>query len=149
MKESGYGFYEQGRTKPDAAKLAIIADCLQVSVNELLDNDENLEYYINTWKLAGYDVIEKDEENIYITEKKKFNLGLLNGLLSLEKQEELKKYDEIMNRIKGITFSKKDFITITKTINDNSFAEALQISKRAIEKIFLLKALEESTTIAV
>ena len=152
MRESSYGYYEQGRTKPDAAKLATIADILQVPVNELLDTNDNLEYYISTWQLAGYDVTVKDDNNIYITEFKPLSTGFLSGLLDnhlpLEEQEAINKHKKLMDRIKGVTFSKKDFISVTKSINDDSFAEALQISKKAIEKAFLLRALEESTAIA-
>ena len=154
MKESGYGFYEQGRTKPDAAKLATIADILQVSVNELVDTNDNLEYYINTWQLAGYDVTIKDDDNIYIKECRlladsvdKLLPGFIKNL-PLNQQDEIIRHKKLMDRIKGITFSKKDFIYVTKVINDDSFAEALQLSKKAIEKAFLLRALEESTAVA-
>lgn len=153
MKEAGYGFYEQGRTKPDAAKLSIIADVLQVSVNDLLGSDDNLDYYLNTWRLAGYEVQIKDNE-IYITENNLLGSALnslLPGLfdnLATEDQKEVIQHKNLMSKIKGIKFSKEDFISITQKINDDSFAESLKITKRNIERTFLIKALEESISIS-
>ena len=153
MKEAGYGFYEQGRTKPDAAKLSIIADVLQVSVNDLLDSHDNLDYYVNTWRLAGYEVQIKDNE-ICITENNLLG-SALNSLLpgffdnlSTEDQKEIRQHKDLINKIKCVTFSKEDFISITQKINDDSFVESLKITKRNIERTFLIKALEESINIS-
>ena len=151
MKESSYGYYEQGRTKPDTAKLSIIADVLQVKVNDLLDSNDNLDYYLNTWRLAGYEVQLKDNE-IYITENNLLG-SALNSLLpgffdnlSTEDQKEVIQHKNLMSKIKEIKFSKDDFIALTQKINDDSFAESLKITKRNIERAFLIKALEESST---
>ena len=104
MTAAAYGFYEQGKTKPDVDKLIIIARMLEVSPNELLDfHYDEFEYYKRIWNEAGFNIERhhNDNEEDYITYKKE-NSGsslstTISKFLNLSKrfEEESKKAAQI------------------------------------------------------
>lgn len=147
MSAAAYGFYEQGRTKPDASKLATIADILQISVDKLVISDsDSLKNCIITWELAGYGVTIADDK-VYITKKVHSVPNLLPGFLPTEEENDIFKHNQLMNKLEGITYSREDFVFATQRIKDNAFVESLPIYNNAIEKEFLYKALEKSISI--
>lgn len=148
MTEAAYGFYEQGRTKPDTDKLVIIAELLSVSTDKLLDfHLNNFEHYKVFWGGAGYSVNLKDNNQVYITKNPPSTFELLEKLGLSNAKDKFKQRQILMENIKGITFeSKEEFISFSQEIESESFSDTLIIYKTITDNAFLYKALEESNS---
>lgn len=108
MQEGSYGFYENGRAKPDTSKLLIIAEMLQVSTDELLGfRLDEFTWCKNFWEECGY----KIEEPIYGGVEIMFNerveqIAVING------KTVVFEYDSLP------IISREEFIELTRAVDD-------------------------------
>ena len=108
MATSSYGFYEQGRSKPDTDKLVIIASKLRVSTDKLLDfHIDEFEHCKTLWTNAGFTI----KSGISINHSK------VTGVIFIDHDKITESIFINHDEIKNITLilpNKEKFIELTK-----------------------------------
>ena len=80
MTEVAYGCYERGERMPNIDKLCKLADFFEVSIDELLCRNVELQRAKEKWQNAGYDVkINADNKGVTLTPIEDIETKLINS----------------------------------------------------------------------